>query len=139
MKNLFSLSLSTKVLLGLALGIISGLLFGETLSFLDVVGDAFIMLLQMAVLPYIMLSLVSGIGSLSFQEALSYGKKCGVILLVIWLLTLLIVVMVSLSFPDWENAAYFSTALLERTSDINLLALYIPSNPFHYCGVQGRT
>ena len=61
MKNLFSLSLSTRVLLGLTLGIISGLLFGEKLSFLDVVGEAFIMLLQMAVLPYIILSLISGI------------------------------------------------------------------------------
>jgi Na+/H+-dicarboxylate symporter len=131
MKNLFSLSLSTRVLLGLTLGIISGLLFGEKLSFLDVVGEAFIMLLQMAVLPYIILSLISGIGCLSFQEALSYGKKCGVILLAIWLLTLLIVVMISLSFPDWENATYFSTALIERTEDVNLLSLYIPSNPFY--------
>jgi len=48
--NFFSLSLSTRVLLGLVLGIISGLFFGETLSFLDVVGQAFIMLLQMACL-----------------------------------------------------------------------------------------
>ena len=104
-KKLFALSLSTKVLLGLLLGIMSGLFFGETLSFLNIFGEAFILLLQMALLPYIVLALVSGIGSLSYRDALTFGKKCGAVLLVLWLLTLLIVVMIGLSFPDWENAS----------------------------------
>jgi Na+/H+-dicarboxylate symporter/ABC-type amino acid transport substrate-binding protein len=131
MKSLFSLSLSTRVLLGLALGIICGLLFGEKVAFLSTVGEAFIMLLQMAALPYIMLSLSAGIGSLSFKEALSYGKKCGAILLLLWGLTLVIVAALSLSFPDWKNASYFNTSLLDTAEGMNMLALYIPFNPFY--------
>jgi len=75
------MSLSTKVLIGLALGIASGIFFGEEAAFLKVIGDAFIQLLQMTVLPYVMVSLIVGLGGLSYHEAASLGRKCGVVLL----------------------------------------------------------
>ena len=56
------MSLSTRVLLGLVLGILSGIFFGDLVAFLGVVGEAFILLLQMAVLPYVAVSLVVGLG-----------------------------------------------------------------------------
>jgi Na+/H+-dicarboxylate symporter len=51
--NRVRLSLSTQVLLGLVMGIGVGVCFGNTLAFLQVVGQAFIELLQMTVLPYV--------------------------------------------------------------------------------------
>ncbi len=39
-------------MLALLLGIPVGLFFGEMVGFLEIVGDAFIKLLQMTVLPY---------------------------------------------------------------------------------------
>jgi ABC-type amino acid transport substrate-binding protein len=48
------MSLSTKVLIGLGLGIAAGIFFGETAAFLKVLGNVFILLLQMTVLPYVM-------------------------------------------------------------------------------------
>ena len=56
MKNL---SLSTKVLLGVLLGVLTGLFFGEEVAWMGIIGDIFIGLLQMTVLPYIMFSLIS--------------------------------------------------------------------------------
>ncbi len=59
------MSLSTKVLIGMGLGILAGIFFGEEVAFLKMPGDAFILLLQMTVLPYIMVSLITGLGGLS--------------------------------------------------------------------------
>ena len=47
------MTLSTKVLLGLALGIFTGIFFGEMVAPLRVGGEVFIQLLQMTVLPYV--------------------------------------------------------------------------------------
>jgi len=46
-KRLSGMSLSTNILLGLALGIVIGLFFGESVGFLPMGGEAFIQLLQM--------------------------------------------------------------------------------------------
>jgi len=70
--NLYNrLIFSTKVLLGLFIGGVIGLFFGEKVQFLSVIGDIYIGLLQMTVLPYIMFSQIVNIGRLSVSE----GKK----------------------------------------------------------------
>ena len=125
------MSLSTKVLIGLGLGILSGIFFGEAVAFLKVVGDAFIQLLQMTVLPYVMVSLIVGLGGLSYQEAASLGRKCAVLLLLLWTLGLMMVLVMPLAFPKWETASFFSTSLIEQRPAFNFLGLYIPANPFY--------
>ncbi len=59
------LSLATKIFLGLGLGIVVGVFFGEQVAFLNLAGEAFIQLLQMAVIPIVALSLIDGLGRLS--------------------------------------------------------------------------
>jgi Na+/H+-dicarboxylate symporter len=125
------MSLSTKVLLGLGLGILAGVFFGEEAAFLKVLGDAFIQLLQMTVLPYMMVSLITGLGGLSYREAASLGRSCGLLLLVLWALGLAIVLILPLAYPDWETASFFSTSLIEERQPINFLGLYIPANLFY--------
>jgi len=46
------MSAFTKVILGLALGVFAGVFFGESVGGLDILGEAYIRLLQMTVLPY---------------------------------------------------------------------------------------
>jgi len=53
------LGLAEQVLIGLVLGVAVGIFFGEMTAFLKIVGDAFIMLLQMTVIPYITISLIA--------------------------------------------------------------------------------
>jgi len=43
------MQLSTKILIGLGLGIVAGIFFGESIAFLKVFGDIFILSLQMTV------------------------------------------------------------------------------------------
>ena len=125
------MKLPVKILIGLVLGIFTGLFFGESVGFLKVIGDVFVMSLQMTVLPYIMVSLISGLGMLSPATAILLVKKSGWVLLVLWLLGLLLVLVMPFGFPDWESATFFSTSLIEEKPGFDFLEFYIPFNIFH--------
>jgi Na+/H+-dicarboxylate symporter len=125
------MSLATRVLLGLALGIAVGLFFGEYVAFLGPVGDAFVLLLQMTVLPYIAVSLAHGLGSVSGGDAANLAKRAGGFLLVLWALSLVSVFLAPLAFPDWESASFFSTNMTEQRQNFAFLDLFIPANPFN--------
>ncbi len=124
-------SLSTNILIGMFLGIACGIFFGEKVAFFQVAGDAFIKLLQMTILPYILVSLINGIGGLTYNQAKDLAKKGGVLLLLFWAIAFAIIFLIPLSFPKWESSAFFSTSLVEPPPEIDFLSLYIPSNPFY--------
>lgn len=125
------MNLATKVLIGLGAGIVTGLFFGETIAFLGVAGQAFILLLQMTVLPYVAVSLISGLGHLRAADALSLAKRAGGFLLIFWGLALAAVLLIPVAFPNWTAASFFSTSLVEPGEPQDFLALFIPANPFH--------
>ena len=129
-KRKIRVSLSTKVLIGLLLGIALGVFFGELVGFMQVIGDAFILLLQMTVLPYIIVSLIGGLGRLDFGQARTLAIKAGLILLILWGIAMVAVILTPLAFPDWESASFFSTTLVEERKPFDFLGLYIPANPF---------
>jgi CRISPR/Cas system CMR subunit Cmr6 (Cas7 group RAMP superfamily) len=58
------MSAFTRVILGLVLGVFTGLFFGELAGNPEIFGEAYIRLLQMTVLPYIMVSLIGGLDRL---------------------------------------------------------------------------
>jgi Na+/H+-dicarboxylate symporter len=125
------MSLSRKVFIGLAAGIAVGLFVGERAAKLQVWAEAYVQLLQMTVLPYVVVSLVGGLGSLRRGEASKLGARLGVLLLVLWGIALIAVLAFPLMFPTMESASFFSTTLLEDSPPLDLVGLYIPANPFN--------
>ena len=125
------LSLATQVVIALALGLVAGLFFGELAAPLKAVGRAFILLLQMTVLPYIILSLITGLGHLTYQEVRSLGLKVGGLLLLSWGLAFIAILVMPLAYPALESASFFSTSLVKMPESVNFMELFIPSNPFH--------
>jgi len=123
------MSLSVQIFLGLGLGIATGIFLGDITAPLKLVGDGYVHLLQMAVLPYIIIALISGLGKLRYQEAVRLSLRVGSLLLLIWALTLAVVYILPLSFPVSESASFFSTTLLEPPQPFNFLE-FIPENPF---------
>ena len=123
-------SLSTMILMGLATGIACGVFFGEYCAPLQVVGEAFVRLLQMTVLPYIIVALVANLGRLPFRQTRALAIGGGLVLLGLWAVGLLTVALVPLSFPDWKAGSFFSTALTEPPPRVDFLGLFIPSNVF---------
>ena len=84
-----------------------------------------------SVLPYIMLSIVTSLGSLSFAEVRTLGLRGGAVLVGLWCLALLFTFLIPLAFPVLETASFFSTTLLEQRRPFNFVELFIPSNPFY--------
>jgi len=125
------LSLSTKIIIGMALGIFCGLFWGNKVAWLGPIGIGYILLLQMTILPYIIASLMVGIGSLTYEQARQVAVKVGVITLIIWVLGFALFFAMPLVFPSLETAAFFSDVTLTPPQQIDYFDLYIPSNPFH--------
>ncbi len=124
-------SFGNKILIGLALGAATGLLLGEHAAPLEVVAEGFVRLLEMTVLPYLMVSLILGIGRLDPASARQLFVRVGALTLVLWGLALAAVFAMPLSFPTLESASFFSTSVVAEREPTDFLALYIPANPFH--------
>ena len=123
-------ALSTWIALGLLAGIACGLFFGEYCSPLKIVGDAFVGLLRMTVLPYIAVSLIANLGKLTLAETRRLALIGGLTLLVLWLAALVVVFLLPNTFPVWNSGSFFSTALIDESDEVNLLDSFIPSNIF---------
>jgi len=122
--------LGALVLTGFVLGIACGLFFGEMASVFADVGRAYIRLLQMAIIPYITVSLIAGLGRLTPAQASRIAVWGGAVLLTILASGMVIVLVSPLAYPDWEAASYFSSSLLSSTDSVDFVNLYITANPF---------
>lgn len=129
MRNL-KFGLTAQIVTGMVLGVAVGLLFGEMTADLEIIGMAYVRLLQMTILPYIMFSLMVGFGSLSYERAWLLAKRAGVLLLVFWAIGLTMVVMMATTFPDRQSATFFNPGMLQEVSDVSLVEMFVPSNPF---------
>lgn len=122
--------LSTWILIGLGLGIGAGLFFGEYCQSLAILGDAFVGLLRMTVLPYIMVALVANLGRLNPRQSRRLALVGGVVLLAVWSITLFTVFALSHAFPQWKSGSFYSTTATEGTLDVDFVELFIPANVF---------
>lgn len=129
LKKIVRLNLSLSILVGLVTGVLCGLFFGEWCAWLGVVGTVYVGLLQMAILPYMVVSLIGGIGSLDAAKAKRLAVTAGVVLLASWMLALLFVFLMPLAFPAIEAGTFFSPSLAE-IKEFDFVGLYIPVNPF---------
>ena len=121
--------LSTRILIGLVLGIFTGLFFGEGVSGLAIVGRGYVGLLQMSILPYMVVSLIGGIGQLSYEKAGNLAITGGLILVGSWVLAFFVVFAMPLAFPPSEAGSFYSPSLV-KPADVDFIDLYIPVNPF---------
>lgn len=124
------MTLSTRIILGLLIGIAVGLFFGDYCFFLSYIGDGFISLLQMTVLPYIMVSIMANLGRLSLSEGKDLVVKGLKVLMVLLGLGVIMLLIMPLSLPPWSAGAFFRPSIVEESEALNFLNLYIPSNPF---------
>lgn len=125
------MGLSRKILIGLFAGIATGLFFGELVAGLAVIGDIFVMLLQMTVLPYIMVSLITGFGSMRRGRGGKLFVRGLLMLLVVWALALSMIFVAPLAFPKQEGAFFFGSMVPPEPRETNLLELYFPANIFY--------
>ena len=125
------MTFSRQILAGLALGVLTGLFFGEGAAALKWAADGFVKLLQMMVLPYITVSIIASVGSLRPSELRTLGLRAAAVIGGLWLLALVFAFLIPLTFPTAQNASFFSSSLVEPRTAFNVIDLYIPANPFN--------
>lgn len=126
-----NMSAFKRVVLSLFLGILTGIFIGEPAGNLKIIGSAYIGLLQMTVLPYVLVSIIGGLGRLDADMAKNIGIKAGLIIVFVWLATMATLLLLPLAYPEWETAGFFSTSLVTEPKAFDFLRLYIPSNIFY--------
>lgn len=124
-----SRNLTQLIIISVILGLIAGLLFGERMSSLKIFGDIFIKLIQMTVIPYVVVALIRGFASFSYKELKDLVKYGGTAFLIVWGSTLAVVFLLPKTFPEIDSGSFFSTTLLEQSEKVDLVKLFIPSNP----------
>jgi Na+/H+-dicarboxylate symporter len=124
------LTLSRRILLGLIAGIAVGLFFGERAAILDWPARAFVQLLGVTVLPYLVTSLIAGIGRGTPDQARRLAKRGGLALLVLWAMSLLLVFVSPLALPPGKGGSSYAMAATAADAPIDWLELYVPANPF---------
>lgn len=119
------------ILIGLVLGLLCGVFFGDYCQPLQVLGNAYVGLLQMTVLPYLTLSLIGKMGRLNMRQAKKLGLASLIVLLVLWTVGILLIVAVSSFLPPIEGASFFSPPT-EQTVELeqDYLSRFIPTNVF---------
>ncbi len=119
------------ILLSVVLGILAGLFFGERCRHLAFIGSAFIAIMQISVLPYILVSLVQSIGSLEPRQARSVAKRGIIMIVALWGIVFFLLSLMPLCFPSWKSATFFSPSLLNTRETVDYIQLFIPANPFN--------
>jgi Na+/H+-dicarboxylate symporter len=128
------LSLGVKILLFMVLGVIAGIIFGEQATVVQPLGDLFIRLLMMAVIPLVFFNLLAGLTSLSDVRAL--GRLGGKIVLyyllttTIALTTGLVVMHVLEPGAGMQLTEQVDATFGEAPSVIDVLLDLVPENVF---------
>jgi Na+/H+-dicarboxylate symporter len=129
-----------KVLLGMLLGIVFGLVAKDEAVYLKPIGDMFINAIQMLIIPLILCAIVSGITSVSDPEALGrVGMKSVAVYLATTTFAILIGITLSLvlkpgvgTFLDLESVKSVSidTTYTKDFSFVKMFVNIIPKNIF---------
>jgi Na+/H+-dicarboxylate symporter len=144
--NLFQMKLYSKIFIGLGLGVIGGLFWGDSIDIFQPVGRAFILLIKMIVVPLVFASLLVGTASIGNIKKLG---RIGLRTFTFYIISTALAITIGLSIAnlvkpgsnipseirdelheDYAAAAQEKVAQsLKKPSTIDLLLDIIPENP----------
>ena len=123
-----SMGFALQVFTGLILGVSAGLFFGEYCEVLEPIGRVFIMLLEAFLYPFLISSLLYGLGKLDPKSFISLIKRGWIFYLSAWLVTLISLGILIQSFPKGSPLLIDPT---EVSNSVNrFLVLFFPQNVF---------
>lgn len=127
--SLFRLSLSLQMAIATILGILVGLFLGDICQVFAPWANAYVMILKVTILPYLVGAIIHGLGSLSNNQAKQILKKGILFIVLAWLINLSIIYFINFSFPHAKGS--LKTGFVSSTShSINFAELLIPENIF---------
>lgn len=128
------LNFTAKMLIAMVLGIAAGLIFGPKISSLKFIGDIFLRLVQMCVVPLIMGQIIEAVGTPDPKEIGKVGSKTIAIFAISSLLAAMFGIVMGLVFKPGSgmdlSAAQDLTVSVGNSSFIDTLVGFVPSNIF---------
>lgn len=129
------LALPIKILIGMALGAVIGLVVGEKIAAISFIGDVFMRMLKMCIYPLIALSIVSGISQVADVTRL---KKVGITFAIYWVASSAIAALTGITFAslmkpgvgiDLSGSAEVATEVA-KPDILGSFVGWVPNNPF---------
>ena len=72
------IQLTTQIIIGMVIGVILGAVFGTKIAGVKIIGDIFLRLIQMAVIPLVFCTVIAAIGKLPIKRLGRLGVKTAV-------------------------------------------------------------
>lgn len=113
-----------------ALGILCGLFFGDLCDVFAPYADAYIMILKITALPYLIVAIMHGVGQLTGGQAIQILKKGVLFIALAWSINLIMIYLIHYLLPQPTSpqpGGYIST----ETRNIQFADLLIPDNIFY--------
>jgi Na+/H+-dicarboxylate symporter len=117
------------MLLGAILGIFLGIFLGDLCSVFAPWEDAYIMILKITTIPYLICAVMHGIGLLSLSTAKNILRKGLLFISGMWTINITMIYIVVYLFPKSDGSVYSAYSTL-KPSSINFAELLIPDNIF---------
>ncbi len=127
--RLFKISLAYQMLIAMVLGIFCGLFFGDRTEILSPYSSAYVMLLKITAIPYLVVAIIYGIGQLDATSAKLILKKGIPFILMAWVINIFIIYMIYTLFPRSTSFQYGGYPSLEIPK-LNFARILIPENIF---------
>ncbi|WP_419148460.1 cation:dicarboxylate symporter family transporter [Pseudoalteromonas 'SMAR'] len=118
------------MLWALLLGVAVGLIFGERVSFLQPIGAGFVSLMQITILPYIVVSLIVGLGKFNPEQVKTVLARAALVMIALWSIGLAVIWCFIMTLPQHDAGTFFSPALVTAAPEVDFVSQYIPANPF---------
>src|SRR5262245_66600288 len=112
------------VLIGALLGILVGLTIGERAALLRPVGMAYTMMLESVIYPYILSSVIAGLGGLAPARALRLFRASWLVYLFLWGAVFATIFILAAAIPPTPPPIEIAAA---ETTGLPLLRVLIPS------------
>jgi Na+/H+-dicarboxylate symporter/ABC-type amino acid transport substrate-binding protein len=128
--RLFKISLTWQMALATLLGILFGLFFGDLCEVFAPYSAAYIMLLKVTAVPYLIGAIIHGVGQLSVYQAKQILKRGLVFISLAWLINILMIYTIVYLFPH-PKSTQLGGYVSGEIPQLNFAELLIPDNIFY--------
>lgn len=128
---LLKMSLSLQMAIATVLGILCGLFFGDLCAVFSPWASAYIMLLKVTAIPYLIGAIMLGVGKLTHSQAKDILKKGVVFIGIAWVLNIIGIYLIAYSFPQVKGVQHASYISTSHPPSLNFAEILIPENIFY--------
>lgn len=128
--RLFKMSLTLQMAIATFFGILCGLFFGDLCTVFSPYGTAYVMLLKVTAIPYLIGAIIHGVGQLGISQAKLILKRGLIFISLVWFINIVTIYAITALFPQ-SNAQQIGGYVSSDIPQLNFAELLIPDNIFY--------